>query len=209
MTTDRYDHLRQNCELFRISADFWDRWADLKDQFANCAKWSAYTGPGCWADADMLPLGHIGIRAERGDDRQSLLTHDEQIMLMTLWVISRSPLMFGGHLPDNDDFTLNLLTNEEVLRILQASTDNHQLFQQGDQVAWLAKSSDSDSVYLALFNIGDQLTTIEVDLASVDSASGYNVRDLWSKIDLGAFQGKYSQQLAPHAAALFRLNPVS
>ena len=51
----------------------------------------------------MLPLGQIGIRAERGDPRMSLLTHDEQSTLMTLWSIARSPLMFGGNLPDNDD----------------------------------------------------------------------------------------------------------
>src|SRR5262249_15914614 len=36
MTTDHYEHLRQNCELFRISDDFWDRWQDLKDQFERC-----------------------------------------------------------------------------------------------------------------------------------------------------------------------------
>ena len=87
LTTDRYEHLRQHCELFRISGDFWDRWDDLKNQFATCNTWADFTEPGCWADADMLPLGHIGIRAERGMDRQSLLTHDEQITLMTLWVI--------------------------------------------------------------------------------------------------------------------------
>ena len=54
----------------------------------------------------MLPLGRIGIRAERGIDRQSLFTHDEQITLMTLWSIFRAPLMFGGDLPTSDDFTL-------------------------------------------------------------------------------------------------------
>ena len=124
MTIEYSDHLKQHCELFRISGDFWDRWEDLKDQFEKCRIWSPYTGPGCWADADMLPLGHIGIRAERGDDRQSLLTRAEQITLMTLWAICRSPLMFGGDLPSSDDFTLQLLTNDEVLQVNQASWDN-------------------------------------------------------------------------------------
>src|SRR5258708_3329173 len=78
------NHLRQHCELWRISSDFWDRWIDLKNQFEICARWSPYVGPGTWPDADMLPLGRIGIRAERGVDRQALLTHDEQRTLMTL-----------------------------------------------------------------------------------------------------------------------------
>jgi len=34
-------------------------------------------------------------------------THDEQHTLMTMWSIGRSPLMFGGHLPDNDEFTIS------------------------------------------------------------------------------------------------------
>ena len=99
--------------------DFWDRWADLKRQFPNFTKWNPYVKPGNWPDGDMLPLGHIGIRAERGEPRMSLLTHDEQRTLMTLWSIARSPLMFGGHLPDNDEFTLNLITNGEVLAVNQ------------------------------------------------------------------------------------------
>jgi len=205
MTTDHYPHLQQNCELFRISADFWDRWVDLKDQFENCHKWENFTGSGCWADADMLPLGHIGIRAERGDDRQSLFTRDEQVTLMTLWTISRSPLMFGGHLPDNDAFTLDLLTNDEVLNVLRASQDNHQLFREGDHVAWIAKSSNSDDHYLALFNIGDESSAIEVDLGLIGGNTSYAARDLWSKTDVGAVQGKWSQELAPHAAKFYRL----
>src|SRR5262249_44056175 len=156
MTTDYADHLKQYCEIYRISGDFWDRWEDLKNQFDNCRKWAAYSMPGCWADADMLPLGRIGIRAERGIDRQSLLTPDEQITLMTLWAISHSPLMFGGDLPSNDAFTLSLLTNDEVLKANQASYDNQELFRAGmhdDKITWIAKSMDSDDLYVALFNI--------------------------------------------------------
>ena len=55
----------------------------------------------------MLPLGKIGIRAERGDNRFTRFTKDEQITLISLWSMFRSPLMFGGNLPDNDEFTLN------------------------------------------------------------------------------------------------------
>jgi len=73
----------------------------------------------------MLPLGHIGIRAKRGEDRASLFSHDEQYTLMTLWSIFRSPLMFGGDLPSSDAFTISLITNPEVLEVNQNSTDGH------------------------------------------------------------------------------------
>ena len=208
LTTDRYEHLRQHCELFRISGDFWDRWGDLKNQFAPCNTWAAFTEPGCWADADMLPLGHIGIRAERGVDRQSLLSHDEQITLLTLWVMVRSPLMFGGDLPTSDDFSIGLLTNAEVLQVQRSTRDNQQLFRHEDQVAWIAQSSESEDRALALFNLGDAPTALEVDLATLGAGSRYTARDLWAKSDLGEVTRSLRQQIAPHAAKLYRLRPL-
>lgn len=77
----------------------------------------------------MIPLGRISIRGERGKDRMTRLTREEQYSLMTLFTIFRSPLMFGGDLPSNDDFTLSLLTNKEVLRMHKESTEVTQLFQ--------------------------------------------------------------------------------
>lgn len=207
MTTAYYPHLRDHCELFRASADFWDRWNDLKAQFAICRQWQDHTGPGCWADADMLPLGHIGIRAERGVDRASLFTRDEQVTLMTLWAIFRSPLMFGGDLPSSDAFTLDLLTNAEVLALNQASADNRELLRAGDRVVWTARSTTSADRYLALFNLGDEPAAVSVDLALLDpAASGFAARDLWAGSDLGPISGQFTQTLAPHAARLFRLS---
>jgi len=206
LSIDHAEHLHEHCELFRISGDFWDRWDDLKNQFETCKIWSPYTVQGCWADADMLPLGHIGIRAERGVDRQSLLTHDEQRTLMTLWAMIRSPLMFGGDLPTSDAFAISLLTNAEVLQVQRASRENHQWFRHDDQVGWIAKSSDSEDRYLALFNLGDAAADFEVDLAELNTGNRYEVRDLWTQSDLGVIEGSFHQQIAPHAAKLVRLH---
>lgn len=207
LTTDHAVHLQQHCEVFRISGDFWDRWEDLKAQFEICKTWSPHTGPGCWADADMLPLGHIGIRAERGIDRSSLFTPDEQITLMTLWAIFRSPLMFGGDLPSSDAFTLGLLTHDEVLQVNQASTGNHELVHRGDHIAWTAHSADSDDLYLALFHTGeDPSALIEIDLSTLGQGASYQVRDLWARADLGIMRGQLRARLAPHAARLYRLH---
>ncbi len=208
LSIEHADHLRQHAELWRISSDFWDRWVDLKNQFEICRRWAPYIGPGAWPDADMLPLGRIGIRAERGVDRQSLLTHDEQITLMTLWAIFRSPLMFGGDLPSSDDFTLSLLTNAEVLAVNQASWNNRELSHQDDTVVWAADVPDSEDKYLALFNIGENLSRlIDVNFSLLGDQPRYAVRDLWKGADLGEFQGQFQQEVATHAAKLYRLRP--
>src|ERR1035437_7819806 len=185
----KVDFIGKNAEMWRISGDFWDRWVDLKRQFPNFTRWNPYVKPGNWPDGDMLPLGHIGIRAERGDPRMSLLTHDEQRTLMTLWSIARSPLMFGGNLPDNDEFTLSLITNEEVLAVNQKASKSKELFTKENQVAWFAETAAemaaSPAKYLAVFNIGDTADeNIRVNWSDLGLPAKCAVRDLWAKKDL-------------------------
>ena len=205
----KVDFIGKNAEMWRISGDFWDRWVDLKRQFPNFAKWNPYVKPGNWPDGDMLPLGHIGIRAERGDPRMSLLTHDEQRTLMTLWSIARSPLMFGGNLPDNDEFTLHLITNEEVLAVDQKASKSKELFSKGNQVAWLAELPGSAAKYLAVFNIGDTAEeNIRVNWSDVGLPANCAVRDLWAKKDIGTVREGQTFKVAPHAAAFYKVAPA-
>jgi hypothetical protein len=127
-------HIEQNANMWRTVGDFWDNWPQLKEQFEVLERWAPYVAPGKWPDGDMLPLGHIGIRAERGKDRKSGFTKDEQYTVMTLFAIFRSPLMFGGNLPDNDEFTNSLITNKNVLYVNQHSINNKQLFRNNDLI---------------------------------------------------------------------------
>ncbi|GAB3869383.1 hypothetical protein GCM10028824_16260 [Hymenobacter segetis] len=149
-------HVAANANMWRTVGDFWDSWEQLKEHFEVCNRWAPYIQPGAFPDADMLPLGRLGIRAERGDDRQTRFTPDEQRTLMTLWSVFRSPLMFGGDLPSNDAATLALLTNKNVLAVNRSSTHNRQLFRGGDLVAWTADDPTTGDKFLALFNAQDQ-----------------------------------------------------
>jgi alpha-galactosidase len=200
-------HLKQHAEMWRISADFWDRWEDLKAQFDLCEKWASYSEAGHWPDADMLPLGHIGIRAERGADRESMLTSDEQITLMTLWSIFRSPLMFGGDLPTSNAETIALLTNPEVLEVNQSSRCNRQLSRDGNVILWTAQAAELDDHYIAAFNTGDVMSEVEIALAALNIELRCRVRDLWRREDLGIFDGSIKTSLPPHGAVLYRLTP--
>ncbi|TGE29163.1 NPCBM/NEW2 domain-containing protein [Hymenobacter metallicola] len=149
-------HVQAHANMWRTVGDFWDSWDQLKEHFEVCNRWAPYIGPGAFPDADMLPLGRLGIRAERGDDRLTRFTPDEQYTLMSLWSIFRSPLMFGGDLPSNDAFTLSLLTNPAVLAVHRHSTRNRQLFRQNDLIAWTADDPTTGDKFLALFNAQDQ-----------------------------------------------------
>lgn len=141
------EHVMQHANLWRISDDFWDNWPALYEQFERLRKWNPFRGPGHWPDADMLPLGvlEMGRRSTR-------FTRAEQYTLMTLWSMVRSPLMHGGDMTKMDDFTLSLLTNDEVLAVNQTSSGNRELYHRGDLVAWVADAANSKDKYVALFN---------------------------------------------------------
>jgi hypothetical protein len=158
---ERAGHVASHANMWRIIDDFWDNWPQLSEHFSLFEKWIPHMAPGRWPDGDMLPLGRIGIRAERGDNRMSLLTKDEQLTLMSLFAICRSPLMFGGNLPDNDEFTTSLLTNDEALRVLQRSSHNRQLFNDGESIIWGADDARTRDKYAALFYVSDHKPILE------------------------------------------------
>ena len=143
-------HVTRHANLWRISDDFWDRWLALYEQFGRLEKWNPHRVEGAWPDADMLPLGTLGRR-------QTRFTPDEQLTMMSLWAIARSPLMHGGDMTKTDEFTLSLLTHDEVIAVNQRSTHNRPLFNRDELIAWAADVPGSPDKYLALFNARDRI----------------------------------------------------
>jgi alpha-galactosidase len=204
MSLEYARHLRENAQMWRVSDDLWDRWSDVRAQFGRMAMWAPLAGPGSWPDADMLPLGRIGIRAERGTDRVSRLTATEQRTLMTLWCIARSPLMFGGDLPSSDEETLALLTNPGVLALLSESTGNRQIIREDDLAVWTAERTDGSGRYVAAFNTGETPMDVKLAWASVGCApgTGGQVIDLWDGEEVSVLGDGLAVSLPPHGTCL-------
>ena len=200
-----YEDLKTNAQMWRISNDFWDRWIDTKNQLYLMKAWQGKVHRGGWPDADMLPLGHIGIRAERGDDRPSLLTHDEQYTLMSMWAIFRSPLMFGGDIPSSDRFTIDLLTNPEVLAVNQHSDNGREAYREGDIISWTADRPGSPAKYVTVSNVGDTEKAVSLPWKAIGiNAKKASVRDLWSHKELGSMDA-FAMTLRPHASVLLKV----
>ncbi|MGP4114734.1 alpha-galactosidase [Streptomyces sp. 4N509B] len=202
----RLDHLREHATMWRVCDDLWDRWEDVEAQFARLARWAPWQGERGWADGDMLPLGRVGIRAERGEDRTSRLTHAEQLSLMTLWIMARSPLMFGGDLPSSPAETIALLTNEEALAVLFHSTDNREVLRERDVVLWTARDRDEEGTrYAAVFSLADHPRRVAVPLGSLGARPGDGVRELWTRTEVAHDGRTLRVDLPAHGAALYRL----
>jgi hypothetical protein len=106
-------------QMWRIADDHWDVWQDpnrgkdgsgefpfgTKDAFGRLTLWRGYVKPGNWPDEDMLPIGSLTPHPGWQGPRESRLTHDEERTEMTLWAITRSPLILGANLTKLDDFT--------------------------------------------------------------------------------------------------------
>ena len=157
----------------------------------------------------MLPLGHIGIRSiEHGKgDRWTRLSREEQRTMMTLFCIFRSPLMMGGELRNNDEWTLSLLTNSDVLRLLHHSDGAHELSRGASSILWASRDEDG-SLYLAFFNTGTHEAHLECALSSLglSSQSSVQVRDLWEREDIGTMTGSVHCCVPCHGCRLFRLH---
>jgi alpha-galactosidase len=198
--------LKANANMWRMTDDFWDQWSLLYGMFERCEKWVEHSAPGHWPDCDMLPLGHIGIRSVDGggSDRWTRFTRDEQVTMMTLWSIFRSPLMFGGELRDNDEWTLSLLTNKEVLDLNQNSHSKTLVYRQDDRIVWTAKDRQNHT-YAALFNASDQPALVQVTLEQLGLSSSKSMRDVWKQEELGHVQDLISRTLPSHGSMLLKL----
>jgi alpha-galactosidase len=218
LPVEKVDHLRLNANLWRISGDMWDDWSFIKHTFSLCKVWQDHVIPDHWADCDILPLGklringtdgalanRIKIKSQETVNEYSRLTRDEKYSLLTLWIIFRSPLMMGGNLLENDEFTLQLLTNKEVLAVNQNSTGNRELKANSEVIVWVADDSDSGAKYVALFNIDDNKNLeINISWEELGLSGNFSVRDLWNKNNIGKFSKSFSVSLPPHGAGLYK-----
>lgn len=176
---ERAEHLKTYANMWRITDDFWDKWELLLDMFERAEKWSIHSAPGHWPDADMLPVG--ALRQCEDESDWTNFTEDEQITMMSLWVMMRAPLMIGAHMPKNDDFTLKLLTNKDILDIEKDSFCGHQIYRTESSIGWMAPRKDGKGVYIAIFNISDEDKEMFVNLSDYELENYTNAKELWSQ----------------------------
>ena len=157
------EHVMNHANMWRITDDFWDRWGLLLAMFERLDAWTPYRGLGHFPDADMLPIGIVDFK------RPTNFTKDEQYTLMSMWAIGRSPLIFGGDMTKLDDFTKEMLTNPEMLKVNQQSINNRQVSRDKNLIVWTADVPNSKDKYVALFNAqskGDNIDFNNADYAS-------------------------------------------
>lgn len=207
------DHLAKNANMWRITGDFWDSWDKLYNMFERCYTWQDKVRPGNYPDCDMLPLGKISKNGvcHGPQNRMTQFTKPEQLTMMSLWGIFKSPLMMGGNMPENDEWTLSLLTNEEYLKMHRYAYGAHQHLRnekngKGD-IIWVANGRGCK--YVALFNTRDKEHSVKLDFSQILMPDEkYSVYDIWNKENLGEFKNIFKPIIAPHGAGLYKIETV-
>lgn len=190
--------------MWRITDDFWDRWDLLLPMFWRCELWQNHVSEGCYPDCDMLTLGKLGKGF--GHEWECNFSHDEQITLMTLWSIFRSPLMLGADLLQLDDWTKKLITNKDVLGLLKHSEGARQIERDDEHVIWCSKDTEDGSYYMAVFNLKEQNCDVAIPWEDVKNygVTGTKAVELWNHEDVDLID-KDSVFVASHGAKLFKI----
>jgi len=184
-------------------------WHAVRDRFREVVPWLPW-----------LPLGTSGSSDGGGGggfpDLDSLnvlqgdfdgLSADEKLTSATLWALVGAPLYTGNDLvaAGGDAAGMFLLTNEEVLAVndaaLPPSLTPASANGTADVQTWFSGGANGEPLTVALFNLGEATTDVElafVDVGVAPGAASVCLRDLWLREDLGC---------TPNASAAFRALP--
>lgn len=191
--------------LWRSGSDTENSWKSVVENGFTQSPWKDLTGPGHWNDPDMLLIGWTGW----GKPKMTSLTPDEQYSHISLWCLLAAPLMLGCDLTKLDDFTLNLITNDEVNEV-----DQDPLGKMGNQIQLdpyviaLVKELEDGSKAVGFFNMGSTKEKFQFRLSDLGITGKQNIRDLWRQKDLGEFDKTFPSEVNPHGVVFVKLTPV-
>jgi alpha-L-arabinofuranosidase len=189
-------------QSWRTTEDIDDTWESMYNIGFSQGVLAPYAGPGKWNDPDMMIVGKVGwgetLRASR-------LTPDEQYTHVSLWSLQAAPLLIGCDISQLDDFTLNLLTNDEVLAIDQ-DTLGVQAVRVKDEV-WVKPLSDGSKA-IGIFNLDTVYREVTLPWKAVGLSSKVFVRNCWKQQDEGVINDVYHVRIPPHGVRLIKAHDV-
>ena len=180
------------------------------------------TAPGRNNDPDMLVVGKLG-QGWGSKVHDSYLTADEQYSHISLWCLLSSPLLIGCDMANMDDFTLNLLTNNEVIAVSQDPmvAPAKKMMVENGQV-WSKKLYDGSYAvgffhvdpYFILWDQEDAEAmqmreyAFDFDLKQLGIEGKAMVRDLWRQKDLGEVNGIFRTEVPYHGVTFVKITPA-
>jgi alpha-galactosidase len=188
---------------WRTTGDITDSWSSMSKIGFNQAGQEQYAGPGHWNDPDMLVVGLVGWGPQLHPTR---LNADEQYTHISLWSLLDSPLLIGCDMTRMDAFTLNLLTNDEVIAINQDPLGKQagRVYKEAGLEIWM-KDMEDGSKAIGMFNRNTTPAKIKAEWSVLGVNGKQVVRDAWRQKDLGQFTDSFTADVAPHGVKLITI----
>ena len=194
------DEIRKYANSWRITGDIKATWDSMIQHALPADKWRQYASPGHRNDPDMLEIGNK-------KEKEPGLAPEEDYTHMTWWCMLSAPLLLGNDLSTMDEFTLNVLTNDEVIAVNQDELCEQAARVSGDKdLLVYAKKLADGSTAVAFFNLGKEPAKISAKWSDLKLDGKRNVRDLWRQKDLGRFADEFSVTVASHSAELVKIS---
>ncbi len=189
---------------WRTTGDITDTWRSMSHIGFNQDKCAPYAKPGNWNDPDMLIVGEVGW----GNLHPTRLSPDEQYTHISLWCLLSAPLLIGCDMTKLDDFTLSLLSNDEVLALDQDALGKEAtcVYTNGD-VRVYEKELEDGGRALGFFNLGSEPVTGKFQLVPLGITGEQHVRDLWRQknlADVDAADGITPHTIPAHGVELYK-----
>lgn len=191
---------------WRTTGDIRDTWGSMSGIGFGQNGHEKYAGPGHWNDPDMLVVGNVGWSANL---HPTHLTPNEQYTHISLWCLLSAPLLIGCDMTHMDDFTINLLSNDEVLAVDQDSLGRQAARAAKDDLleVW-AKDLEDGSKAVGLFNRGEGEARVTAKWPDLGISGKQTVRDLWRQKDLGQFDNAFDANVPRHGVVLIKISPA-
>ncbi|GAA3213402.1 ricin-type beta-trefoil lectin domain protein [Dactylosporangium siamense] len=197
---------KQQANSWRISGDIecycstLTHWGMIRSRWVDLPKWAPYAGPGGWNDPDSLEVGNGTATGLTPQERQSQLT---------LWAISKAPLLLGVDMTKFDAGDLNMLKNDEVLAVdRDGGRPATPVSQATQQQVWRSTKNPDGSYTVAMFNLGDNTATITANFADLGFTGAATVRNLWGRSS-ETLSNSVTRSLSTHESALFKVTPAA
>lgn len=194
-----------NGNSWRTTGDIQDNWQSMAGIGFTQNACAAYTRPGHWNDPDMLVVGRVGWGTSLHNTN---LTPNEQYTHISLWCLLSAPLLIGCNLGQIDDFTLNLLTNDEVLAVNQdpLAKPAKQNIKNDTYQIW-SKELEDGSKAVGIFNVSRQNAKVTLHFNDLDISGTQIIRDLWKQKDLpGNFKNEFTTWIPAHGVMLVKIS---
>jgi alpha-galactosidase len=185
-----------------------DEWNGIVYEIDTASPHVEKTGPGHWADLDMLMRGgakYEGFRDANNTPKRRL-NATEMKSQFSMWCMFSSPLMAGNDLRKMTKETVDIFCNKEAIAVNQDILGRSAFLvdEQGEGLqVWckVLESETSGKRAVALFNRTNEEAKITLYAKRIGLKEEFKVRNLWEHKDIGDYSKSHTAIVASHGVA--------